>query len=542
MMNAHAQPPPCLLLSLLSGRVLRYSTPSRRLERGVLPRLPALSLLCALLLSPLPALGAPAENKSTAALRLSPAEAVTRALRANLSLTLERQDVRLTDAAQRKADATFEPELFAAVDAGHSPGSVSSQRAGLSPTSSTNVGGELGVRKAFSTGTSVELSLSTRSLFGGGVLDPSHQSGATLTARQSLLSGISREANLSELSAATQEREQARLALQRKAEEVAAQTLAAYFDLHAALAKDRAQAAAEEVARTTFKETELLIAAGKLAGSEALAARYTLQVQQRARLQSKKAVQDARETLARLTGLIQPQALVVPALVTTETVTPLPGDEALAALQQAALKARGDYRAARQKVATARLRLRAAKHRTLPSLDLVGSVFLTGISGEPDPGASVAVEVREGYWASYQMDRVGWSLGLDFSLPLQNNAARAAETSAERALRQAETGAKLLLQQISEALGKAWRDLTLARDQLELSRTAEALAQQKLHNEEALYRAGKTTAHILASVQADATAEELARVQAEADLNKALVQLHSVAGTLLAHLRLPASG
>jgi outer membrane protein TolC len=468
--------------------------------------------------------------------RLTVKQAVRMALEHNLSLKRERQSPSLSTGPEQVADAPFEPELFAEATASHSPGQVSRQRAGLAPTASTNVMGEVGMRKSFSTGTSAELSLSSAAMFGGGVLDPAYQSGVALTARQSLLEGISRSANEEALAAARLSRREARQKLRHQAEQVVADTLEAYFDLQAALAQDAVEALAIKTSETTLKDTRTLIAGGRLPGSEEISARYTLQTYRRAKLKTRQAVADARDRLARLVGLVKPDSLATPRIVTVETTPALPSGSDLRRLQAVALRQRGDYLAALSQVELQRVRVEASRHRLWPRLDLVGSVFATGLSGDESSGVTTGVEGS--YWASYKMDQVGWSAGLSLSLPLGNRQARGELKSAELELGRARTAADIVKQTIAEELNRAFRAVQLARDQLKLIKTAEEVARMKLRSEEALYRTGKTTAHLLAAVQAEVVKERLARAQAEADLSKALVKLHATAGNLLARLGL----
>lgn len=467
-------------------------------------------------------------------LRLTVKQAVARALAHNLSLKVQRLDPALSQAPQQVASATFEPELFAEVSAGQSPGQVSTERTGLAPAANTNVGGKLGVRKAFSTGTSVELGLSSTLLVGG--LDPAYQSSVTITARQSLLEGISRSTNELAIFSAKRSQEAARQQLGRKAEQVAAATLEAYFDLHAALAKDEVQRLAIQTAATTLKETRLLIAAGKVAASEQISARYGLQIAQRDKLKTAQAIDEARDRLARLIGLVAPDSPATPPIVTVATQPDLPAPQARERLRRRAFERRGDYLAALTEIAAQQANLAAAKHALLPTLDLVGSVFATGLSGGGGDGTSSAVSTS--YGSSYKLDQVGWSLGLLFALPLGNAKASGERKVAELKLGRARAAAQLLQQSIVQQLNQAWRAMQLAKDQLELTTLAEQVAQSKLRSETLRYRAGKITAHVLAAVQAQATQEHLNRVQAVADLDKALVVLHATAGNLLPRLRL----
>lgn len=484
---------------------------------------------------------APARAARADEIYLTAHQAVARALARNLDLKVFEAAPQLTKAAEDAAEATFEPLLFAEANANRSPGQFSPQRAGLSPTALTGIGGTIGMRKLFATGTSVEVSLATQALFGAGIIDPAYQSSVTLTARQSLLSGISRKANLAERDRARLARRQALLELKRKAEQTASDTLEAYFSLHAALASDRIQALAVQTTERSLRETQALIAAGKVAGTEEIAARYALQVQRRAKLQTGQAVGNARDRLARVIGLVATDSLVTPTIVTSATSAAALDPKALERLQREAFGRRGDLIALETAVKAERARLAAADHRTLPKLDVVGSVFATGLSGDVGSATAGLIDIAGGYGSSFKMDQVGWSAGLVLELPLGNRKARAAVSDAASALRQAEANLAALRQRIALELNVALRSLRLAEQQLALSAAAERLAESKLAAERARYTAGKSTAHIYATVQAELVKEQQGQVQAAAELHQALARLHAAAGALLLQMGIDAT-
>ena len=222
--------------------------------------------------------------------------------------------------------------------------------------------------------------------------------------------------------------------------------------------------------------------------------------------------------------------------MTVDSAATLPRPADRQRLLRTAAAGRGDLLAALERVRLQDAKLAAAEHRTLPTLDLVGSLFATGLSGESSSGAPVGGD--GGYWSSFGMNQLGWSVGLVLEVPLGNRKADADRQLARRELQRARASVDVLLQGISAELNTAWRALELARNQLNLTLSAEKVAASKLANEEARYRAGKTSAHLLAAVQAEVVQELLARAQAEADLNRALVKLHSAAGDLLPRMKL----
>jgi outer membrane protein TolC len=469
--------------------------------------------------------------------RLTPQEAVRRALRENLSLKLDRLDPNLTDLSEQIAEAAFRPQLFGSADVAGSPSSTS----GLGVSSrTTSVGGEVGVRKTFSIGTSLEGRFSTDALFGGRGLDPSYETKLLIQARQALLQGISRSANEASLRTARLTRESSGALLQRQAELIAATTLKAYWDLRAALARVAIEKTALQTNEQTLKETEALIGAGKLPGSEKASAAYAVQTQRRAILQAEQNLANVRDRMARIIGAVGASSLATPELYPVSVPRRTSPRWSLGDLQKHALSRRGDYRALLLATRIRRTEESAASHRLLPKLDLVAGLQLSGLSG--DAAAGTTSEYDSGYWSSYKMSRVGWSAGLSLEVPLGNLEAKARRELAGIQVRRAELTEQVAIQELSLELNLAWRSLQLARQQLRLTEEAAKVAEEKLRNETDRYKAGKITAHILSSVQIEAVTERLAREQALADLVKADVDMQAASGGLLSRLGLSAEG
>jgi outer membrane protein TolC len=471
-----------------------------------------------------------------AELRLSPEDAVARALRANLELEYAKLNPLLTTAAQDAAEAAFDPTIFSGANVVGSPGTVSASRIGLAPASSTQGSGEAGVRKSFVTGTTFEARLATSGLFGDSrALNPAYQTGLYLDVRQPLLRGVSIAANEAPMTSAKLGREAAQDRLSRQADVIAADTLRAYWDLHAALANVKVQEVALSLAEKTLAETETLIAAGKLAPAESVVARYQVQTQKRTVVAALQSRDNARDRLARLIGLVGARSLETPRIVTSatpETVVPATDPQSL---QGEAMRYRGDYRALSRDAEARRVEVDAARHQLLPKLDLVASVGLTGLSGTSTSGEPGAM--ASSYFASYGMDRVGWSVGVMLEIPLFNRAAKAKVDVASLERRRADLMIERAAQVLSEELNVAWRAVRTAREQLSLSDAAAEVASTKVQNELERYRNGKTSAQILTTMQAELTRELAAKEQAVADFQKALVELRTATGTLLAAKR-----
>ncbi len=475
-------------------------------------------------------IAAPVRAAEGAPVDLGPRAAVAKALQCNLGLRYEQLSPTLSRALERKAGAVTDPILYGELNL---KGVGDRFTPDARPTWSTSVEAAVGLKKQFFSGTSLDVSLSGNAGLSGG--DPITGIGsdgggsATISVRQPLLQGASPTVNRSGVTSARLDRQAAEATLQRKAEVLASTVLKAYWDLHAAHAQVRIQQVALKTAEKTLQETLDLIKVGRVPAADADSARLQVKVQERALLLAKQAVANQQDHLARLVGMVGPRSLATPEIQTRE-LTLLAVPTSLDTLQQTALSHRGDYRALKLKVRNAALDVTVAEDGTRPRLDLVGSLAV-GASHDAQAAGSTQPATT---------GRTAFTVGLVFELPVGRQAARAQVDLAVLKRRQAEVAAAESEQAITEELKIAWRAVTSAERLVQLTRRSVAVAETKLNNEQARFRAGKTTAQLLTLVHADLIRERLAHERAAAEYQKALVDAWTASGALLTELRLAA--
>ena len=472
-------------------------------------------------------LAAPGITAATPALSLTPQEAVQKALAHNLGLKSARLAPELTDAPRQLADSQFDLSLLAELSCLGDVDPLFTFSRGFAPDHSAGFGLSVGLKKKFYTGTSLEARL-------GGSLDlgkptgpdPGFQVPLSFSIRQALLRGASSTVNTTPISNARIEQKAAREKLHRQAEKLAAEVLTVYWDLHAALSNLNIQKVALKLSRKTLEETVQFITAGKLRGSEKVVAQYSVHTHEQDELLAQQAVNNLRDKLARLMGMVTPRSLKTPALITR---APAPSNlprTGLDVLQTKALKKRGDYLALKYEKSILKANMKVADNNLLPKLDLVGSVSFNLRNSNSSLTTSGS--------PTETMGQVGWSAGLLLEVPLGNREAKARLQIARLKVNRAEVEEDQLVQSISEELKVAWRAVHSAKKLVELTLQGVRVARTKYENEMTRYRAGKSTAQLLALMQIDLIKDRLARQKALANYNKALVDLKSASGMMLA--------
>jgi HAE1 family hydrophobic/amphiphilic exporter-1 len=125
------------------------------------------------------------------------------------------------------------------------------------------------------------------------------------------------------------------------------------------------------------------------------------------------------------------------------------------------------------------------------------------------------------------------SVGVAFSLPLGNRAARADAAQVRSARSQAELALVRARQQVGVELRNAAVAVETAEQRLLAARAGRAAAETQLGAEGERFQAGLTTSFFVLTRQNELTQAHLAETRALSDLRKARVELSRADGTLL---------
>ena len=177
---------------------------------------------------------------------------------------------------------------------------------------------------------------------------------------------------------------------------------------------------------------------------------------------------------------------------------------------ETAFARRTDWLSAEIGMALARMGLRSAENNLLPDLSL-----------------SVQAEHRSG------QDLTHWSGGLNLTVPLQNDEPRRALKRARNSLRRAEMNLAERRQSIRIQVRRAVHDVAVALRQIDLSRQARELADQKLDVERRKLQVGLSSAFQLSRFEDDLVAAQRQEQDALEGYRDSLGSLDRTLGTTL---------
>jgi outer membrane protein TolC len=302
---------------------------------------------------------------------------------------------------------------------------------------------------------------------------------------------------------------------------------------------------AVRLAEEQLSETRLRIEGGALPENEIAQPRAELERRNGELFESREAVSRAENTLKLLilgdTDLGRWAEGIVPA---DDVRTGVVSVELTASLERA-LASRPELAAAEADLERRRVESRFARDSVRPVLDLVVSYDRFGLAGSRNPaGATIPglpTEVPEdlegGLGRSYatlgEGDFDDVRAGVVFQIPIGNRAARAAESAAASAERQAQAELSRLRKLVLAEVLDAAAALDTAGQRIAVSRAAREAAEVQLSSERERYEVGLSTNFLVLTRQNDLSSARLDEIEALIDYRNAATEMARATGSLL---------
>ena len=272
------------------------------------------------------------------------------------------------------------------------------------------------------------------------------------------------------------------------------------------------------VARRVHEENEARVNAGVLAAFELLDSELGVLAREKDLLDAELGERDAADQL--LLTLHLPPGTVLELPDTPWTDVPDPSEEEALGV---ALRRRPDLSKARTSLGTAEFNEQVSLNLALPSLSLEGSAGVTGIATEY---GNAIDDMKSG-------KNSNWTVGMRFSVPLGNNAARADVAAARLKASQARAEVAVLEESAGLEIRAALRALKTRRKQDEVARKGVSVAEIRLASFLKRGKLGLSTTKDVLEAEANLTQAREALSGARADFQSTLTSLWKSTGELL---------
>ncbi|MEW6213792.1 MAG: TolC family protein [Nitrospirota bacterium] len=448
-------------------------------------------------------------------------EAIDIALKENLSLMDERQNLHISEADIKVKEGEFDPKLKLQVSESYEKRRTPFYYYLVEVREERTVIAEAGIEGKVNTGATYELKWTNERFKGPQTfltINPYYTSELTLTVSQSLLKGMGKEIQESNLNIAKNNLEISKLRLDDRASQVISDTTKAYWDFLSARDELEVAELSLRLARNLFDEAKVRIEAGVLAPVEIYKAEAEVALREEALLRAKKLVSDAEDRLRVTMNLKEWHKEIVPVEKPPEP-SELPSVESTL---NTALSKRKDLRQASIEKRNKGILRKFYENQQLPDLSIFGSTGLNGLNGNYSDSLD---KLSSGRYYS-------WQAGLSLSLPIENRTAKGNMLKAKYDEEKADISFKVLEQKIITEIREACRSLQLASESITATKKTRIASEKRLEAEEGRFRVGMATMNDVLKFQEEYTRSISSEKKARIDYAKAIVELERVKGTL----------
>jgi outer membrane protein len=383
----------------------------------------------------------------------------------------------------------------------------------------------------------------TNSTFAG--LNPQFTTRAEINLTQPLLKNFGFDINKSNILIAKNNLNISDFDFKNKVIEVIADAENVYWDLVFSREDLKVHQKSVGRARDLERRVKAQVEVGTMAPLEILQAQSEVASREEAVIQARKLIQDNQDNLKNILnisfdspeGMKEIRPLDSPKFLVE---APVPLKESIST----ALKMRPDYLTKKKELDNKNIQVKFNENQLYPSLDLVGSFGLNGISGtaipvrnfNPPPltttnpfGGSYGKSIGNAFSGDYP----SWEAGLVFKYPLGNRAARSRLTVSKLETAQLLMDIKDLEKTIVVEVREAVRQINTDKKRVQASRIARRLAKEKLIAEEKKFEVGLSTSFEVLQFQTDLAEEQSKELKAVIDFNKSKIKLRKVLATTL---------
>jgi outer membrane protein TolC len=499
-----------------------------------LPIFPALLVAFSLVAQDAPKADAPkADAPKAEAKKLTLMDAIQTSLKNNLQVQIAVETREFTKAGFTIEQGAFDWNLTAGLSVGKTQDGFRFQNPdgtfGTLEGTSFNRSLSVGTTKAFGWGGNLSMSyiptygFRSGSLYGSNTANP-YDGSFNATYSQSLLRNFGRDTTESRLIVARKSAEAADLNYQLAIINLVASTESLYWDMVYADQNLTNKQQALALSQKQLNENQIRVQVGTLAPIEVTSSEASVAQAQQDIITAEAALLNAKDALIRALypTAQRPETFE---LADTPVVKPLPLDETAA--EKMAKANRIELKAARLDLESKQVLETAAGNRTLPQLDAFATYNGNAASQIPSEGlTAVNKDLTKGTYP-------GYTVGLQFALPIQNRAAKGSQAQARANRRQSEFNLHDQELGISLEVRQTYRNVDASAKGVTAAEKTRYFREKDLEAEQKKFENGMSTNFLVLSKLNDLNTAKGNELQAKIFYVKAVTALEKALGHLL---------
>ncbi len=481
-----------------------------------------------------------AEELSDLPVSLSLQETIADTLKNNIAIAVQKYNSKIIEQSIYEKKADFDATLDFNFKLGEETRQAAGAFANPSKSRNQNYDWDFSIAQKFVTGGNYELSFDTNkrltnSTFAG--LNPQYTSDLNLTLTQPLLKGFGIDNNKREIYIAKNNQKISDFEFKGSVIDVITEAENVYWDLVFSIEDLKVKKKSLERAQDLEKQVKAQVEVGTMAPLEVLQAQSEVASRDQLLLSAQDLILDTEDNLKNILNYAFDSEPGQKRIRPTEVPLFDPGtegtlDEAL----QVALSQRPDLLGKKKELDNRNIEVKYNENQIYPTLDLVSSLGLNGISGEAinittgtitgtsDFGGGYDQTLSELTTGKYHL----WEFGLNLSYPLGNRAAKSKLSAKRLEVAQLLMDIKDLEKTITLEVREAYRQIKTDIKRVHAARIARKFAEEKLSAEEKKFEVGLSTSFNVLEFQEDLAKEQSNEIKATIDYKKSKNRLRQV--------------
>ena len=469
-------------------------------------------------------------------LSLTLQETIETVLKNNISISVQSYNSKINEQFIFEKEADFDPTVDFEFTVGEETRQSASTLAD-SKTRDLDYDWDFSVSQKFVTGGDYELTMDNnknQSSSSRTSLNPIYSSDLALTVTQPLLKDFGIDLNKREIYIAKNDQKISDHQFTEKVIATIAETENIYWDLVFSIEDLKVKETSLQRARDLEKQVKAQVDVGTLAELEILQAKSNVASREERLLNAQNLIDDNGDNLKSILNFSFDSEEGLKEIIPADSPVFEPGAEnSLEEALKTALIHRPDLLAKKMELENRNIEAKYNENQTLPTLDLVGSLGLNGLSGDSSTkNGSYDSALSEAFSTDFRL----WQFGINLSYPLGNRAAKSKLAIKRLEVAQLLLNIKDLEKTIVVEVREAHRQIKTDIKRVKATRVARKLAEEKLNAEEKKFKVGLSTSFNVLAFQEDLAEEQSNEIKAVIDYNKSLTRLNQVmARTLEAH-------
>ena len=469
-------------------------------------------------------------------LSLTLQETIETVLKNNISISVQSYNSKINEQFIFEKEADFDPTVDFEFTVGEETRQSASTLAD-SKTRDLDYDWDFSVSQKFVTGGDYELTMDNnknQSSSSRTSLNPIYSSDLALTVTQPLLKDFGIDLNKREIYIAKNDQKISDHQFTEKVIATIAETENIYWDLVFSIEDLKVKETSLQRARDLEKQVKAQVDVGTLAELEILQAKSNVASREERLLNAQNLIDDNGDNLKSILNFSFDSEEGLKEIIPADSPVFEPGAEnSLEEALKTALIHRPDLLAKKMELENRNIEAKYNENQTLPTLDLVGSLGLNGLSGDSSTkNGSYDSALSEAFSTDFRL----WQFGINLSYPLGNRAAKSKLAIKRLEVAQLLLDIKDLEKTIVVEVREAHRQIKTDIKRVQATRVARKLAEEKLNAEEKKFKVGLSTSFNVLEFQEDLAEKQSNEIKAVIDYNKSLNRLNQVmARTLEAH-------